>query len=193
MKKILLTVAVVAAACLVSCSGSDSKDVKANESDIKAKIENCTNTDSLKVYVEQIKTYAEKLVSEGKVEEAKKYLGELRPVVEKYAPSLAGTFTSVQTALDKLPTSPVDSIKSAGNEAVDSLKSKTSQAVNAAGDVVENGKEAVKAAADEAKEKATEAVDATKEKAAEVANAAKDKAAEATQAAADKINGMLKK
>ena len=52
MKKLILSVAVVAAAAFVACTSSKTSDSAAA---ITSKIENCTNTDSLKTYVNQAK------------------------------------------------------------------------------------------------------------------------------------------
>ena len=79
MKKLLLSIAVVAALCAATASCGKSADSTAS---MKSKIENCTNTDSLRAYVEQAKAYADKLVAEGKEDEARKYLAELEPVVK---------------------------------------------------------------------------------------------------------------
>ena len=89
MKKLLLSIAVVAALCAATTSCGKSADSTAS---MKSKIENCTNTDSLRAYVEQAKAYADKLVAEGKVDEARKYLAELEPVVKSKAPALYLTF-----------------------------------------------------------------------------------------------------
>ncbi|MEZ3590392.1 MAG: hypothetical protein K1V84_05095 [Muribaculaceae bacterium] len=176
MKKILLFVAVAASLSFAACSSADKA---ANESadSFKSKIENCTNPDSLKIYVEQAKEYAQKLISEGKVDEAKKYLNDIQPTVEKYAPSLAGTLSTVKNLVDKVPAS----AESATDAATDSLKSAASDAVNAAGD-------AVNAAGDAVSAKANEVKDAATDKANEVKDAATDKANEVKDAATDKAN-----
>ena len=85
MKKLVLigTLAAVLAAGSVSCS---KKDSTTDVSVLTSKIENCTNTDSLRVYVGQAKAYAQKLVKEGKVEEAKEYLAKIEPVVKRKHP-----------------------------------------------------------------------------------------------------------
>lgn len=57
-----LAVALVATMVFASCSST--QKAKDEGADLKAKIENCSNPDSLKVYVEQAKAYADKLVSD---------------------------------------------------------------------------------------------------------------------------------
>lgn len=199
MKKILLFVAVAASLSFAACSSADKA---ANESadSFKSKIENCTNPDSLKIYVEQAKEYAQKLISEGKVDEAKKYLNDIQPTVEKYAPSLAGTLSTVKNLVDKVPAS----AESATDAATDSLKSAASDAVNAAGDAVNAAGDAVSAKANEVKDAATDKANEVKDAAADKANEvkqnvkdgvdnAKQKSADAIQSAADKAKEALGK
>jgi len=56
MKKLVLTAIVALALAAASCGTKSTQEVSA--SDIKTKIENCSNPDSLKVYVDQAKDYA---------------------------------------------------------------------------------------------------------------------------------------
>lgn len=170
MKKILYAVALLAAvAGMSACGGKESAAVKENEKDLKAKIENCTNPDSLSVYVDQAKAYAQQLVQEGKVDEAKKYLDQLEPVVKDKAPSLAASFTAVKTAVDKLPSNPADSAKCAAEVAADSVKAKGEDLKNAAAETVNSAAtaasekvsetgEKVKGAASDAADKASDAI-----------------------------------
>lgn len=163
MKKILYAVALLAAVAGTSaCGTKESTAVKENESDLKSKIENCTNPDSLSVYVDQAKAYAQKLAQEGKVDEAKKYLDELTPVVKDHAPSLLGAFDAVKTAVSKLPEAAADSAKCAASAAADSLKCKgealKDAAADKAGEAVEGAKDAVSNAASAAADKANEAI-----------------------------------
>lgn len=173
MKKILLSIAafVAMSITLISCGPTPAKADSA--SSLKAKIENCTNPDSVKAYVEQARAYADKLVAEGKVDEAKKYLAQIEPVVKEKAPALAGVLSSVDSALDKVKDS--------------------------ASDKAQDAKDAAEAAVDSTKAAADNAVDAVKAKAGEVADAAKEKAreakdatAKAAQDGADKVKDLLK-
>ena len=75
MKKIIFSVAVVATMVFAACSGE--KKVQDEASSMQSKIENCTNPDSLKAYAAQAQAYYQKLVAEGKVDEAKAFLDYL--------------------------------------------------------------------------------------------------------------------
>lgn len=181
MKKLVLTVAValVMSAAAVSC-GSKAE----SGADMKAKIENCSNPDSLKVYVEQAKTYAQKLVAEGKVEEAKKYLAEVEPVVKEKAPALAGTFSAVTTALDK--------VESVAGDKAEAAKESASAAVDSAKTAAGNAVDAVSAKAGEVKDAAAQKAGEVKDAAAEKAQQAKDAVSDAAQQGADKVKDLFK-
>ena len=175
MKKILLPAAIAAVIIFGSCSGNSTSK---QESDLKTKIENCTNTDSIAAYVNDAKAYVQKLVDEGKVDEAKKYLAEIEPVVQKKAPKLAGAFEAVKSVVDKVP--------SAASDAVDKVK----DAASAAGDSISS---AAQTAKDAAADKYNDVKDAVGEKATEVKEAVDDKAVEEKDAAKDKVDDLLKK
>lgn len=181
MKKLLLSIAVAAALCAsaVSCGGS-AADATGS---MKAKIENCTNTDSLKAYVDEARAYAEKLVKEGKIDEAKKYLEAIEPAVKAKAPALAGVLGTAETALDKAKDVAGDKAEEAredAGEAVDSARAAVGSAVDAVGDKAADVYDATK-------EKATDVVNATKDKAGDVYDATKAKASEVTKSAADAV------
>ena len=165
MKKLLLSIAVVAALCAATASCGKSADSTAS---MKSKIENCTNTDSLRAYVEQAKAYADKLVAEGKVDEARKYLAELEPVVKSKAPALSGALSTVESTLDK--------VKENASDKADEAKNSTAAAVDSA-------KSAVGSAAE-----AADVASAVKEKTQDV----KEGAADAAQKGADKVKEILK-
>ncbi len=170
MKKLLLSIAVVAALCAATASCGKSADSTAS---MKSKIENCTNTDSLRAYVEQAKAYADKLVAEGKVDEARKYLAELEPVVKSKAPALSGALSTVESTLDKVKENASD---------------KTDEAKNSAAAAVDSAKSAVGSAAEAVKDKAADVASAVKEKTQDV----KEGAADAAQKGADKVKELLK-
>ena len=175
MKKILLLPALVAVIALGSCSGTSSEK---QGSGLRAKIENCTNTDSIAAYVNDAKAYVSKLIDEGKIDEAKKYLAEIEPVVKKKAPQLAGALETVKTVIDKVPgktESAADKAKEVASAAGDSIAS-------AAG----NAKDAVV-------DKYNDVKDAVSDKATEVKDAVVDKATEVKDAAKDKVDDLLKK
>ncbi|MBJ2166418.1 MAG: hypothetical protein JFR24_00895 [Muribaculaceae bacterium] len=170
MKKLLLSIAVVAALCAATASCGKSADSTAS---MKSKIENCTNTDSLRAYVEQAKAYADKLVAEGKVDEARKYLAELEPVVKSKAPALSGALSTVESTLDKVKENASD---------------KADEAKNSAAAAVDSAKSAVGSAAEAVKDKAADVASAVKEKTQDV----KEGAADAAQKGADKVKEILK-
>lgn len=170
MKKLLLSIAVVAALCAATASCGKSADSTAS---MKSKIENCTNTDSLRAYVEQAKAYADKLVAEGKVDEARKYLAELEPVVKSKAPALSGALSTVESTLDKVKENASD---------------KADEAKNSAAAAVDSAKSAVGSAAEAVKDKAADVASAVKEKTQDV----KEGAADAAQKGDDKVKEILK-
>lgn len=177
MKKILVAVAALAAISFASCSKAD-KAASEESNDFKMKIENCTNADSIAIYVDRAQAYAQKLAAEGKVEEAKKYLADIQPIVEKKATALVSTFEAVKAAVDKFPASAdslknaaTDSLRTAGAAAVDSVKGAVAAK---AGEAVENVKQGVSDAASDAADKANAAVE------------------NAAQSAKEKVGGLLK-
>lgn len=184
MKKIILSIAAVASAMLVACSGTKSSDEgkTCQATEFATKIQNCTNPDSIKIYVEQAKDYADKLVKEGKVEQAKQYLDQIEPVVKEKAPGLAGVFTSVSETLDKVGSQTGDAVANAK----DSIAGATENAVD-------QGKEAFNDAKDKVADKAGEIKDKVADKASEATDKVSEKASEAKEKAADKINEILKK
>ncbi len=184
MKKLILSVAVIAAVAMISCTSSEKTAEQGSA--ITSKIENCTNPDSLKAYVQEAKDYVKTLVNEGKVEQAKEYLAKIEPVVMEKAPALAGTLATVETALDKVADTakvdPTEAVDSAKNAVTDSISSKAEAIKDAAADKIQEGKDAVA-------EKAGEVVEGTKKVASDVA----EKASDAAQQAADKIKDLGKK
>ena len=167
MKKLLLSIALVGVAVMVSCSTEKKAEDKGAE--LKAKIENCTNPDSLKVYVEQAKDYAEKLIKDGKDDAAQAFLNEVTPAVKDKDPMAAVAFTGLDLEAK------ADSAFEAAKESAKNLADSTSKAVS---DKVD----AASKAASDAKDKASDAVDA-----------AKAKAADAAQAGADKVKDLMGK
>lgn len=171
MKKLVLTAIVAIALAATSCGTKQTGEVSA--SDLKTKIENCTNPDSVKIYVDQAKDYAKKLVDEGKIDEARKYLDQIEPVVKEKAPSLSSTFDAVNTALGKVKEVAGDKAE----EAKDAAAAATDSVKNAADNAVQNAKDA----ASDAAQKTKDAVEN-----------AKDAASDAAQQGADKVKDLLK-
>jgi PBP1b-binding outer membrane lipoprotein LpoB len=179
MKKIIVSIVALAAMTVVSCSNKEAATEAESADSFKAKIENCTNPDSLSIYVEEAKAYAEKLVADGKLDEAKQFIATIEPTVKQYAPGLAGVLESATAAVDQL--------NSAVGSAADSIKSDAANAVDEA-------KAAVDAKAQEAVDAASAAVDAKAQEAKDAASAAVDaKAQEAKNAASSAIKGALGK
>lgn len=163
MKKLFLSIAIIGAALLGSCSAEKKAEDKGAE--LKAKIENCTNPDSLKIYVQQAKEYADKLVKEGKDEAATTFLNDVTPAVEAKDPTAAATFLGLD------------------------LKAKTDSAIDATKEAAKNLADSVGSKADKVKDAVSEKADDVKD----AVNSAKEKTAEAAQAGADKVKDLMGK
>lgn len=162
MKKLLFVVAIATVAVTFSCSGN--KQAEDKGADLKSKIENCSNPDSLKLYVQQARDYAEKMIAEGKDTEAKAYLAEVIPAVTAKDPSLVDKLKaeadSAATAISEKAVAAKDSVACKAGELKDSVASKAGKAAEAvkgaAADAVQKGsdkaKEAISGAADKVKE-----------------------------------------
>lgn len=177
MKKLILSFTVLAAMAAASCSTSETKAQNEGAA-IKAKIENCTNPDSLAIYVKQAKDYADKLVSEGNDKAAQAYLDEVAPVVQSKDPTAASVFDRLKADADSAVTAAGDAVKATA----DSAAAKVSDA-----------KDKVVDAASNAKDKAVQAASDAKDKASKAASDAKDKAADAISSGADKIKEAVGK
>lgn len=187
-----MAVAFMAAGALTSC-GSKAATEGADEGEaLKAKIENCTDTDSLKMYVEKAQEYAQKLEAEGKGEEAEAYLNKIVPAVQEKDPSVLSYFeelkakakaevNEVKESADSIASDAVEGVKEAGANAVEDVK-------NAGNAAVEKGANAVNAA----KEKGAEAVNSAVDKGANAVEKGKEKASDAVQKGADKVKNLLK-
>ncbi|MCC8070974.1 MAG: hypothetical protein LIO90_04135 [Bacteroidales bacterium] len=192
MKRILLSMAVIGSLMFVGCSSAEKAE--RNERDIAKKIEATTNPDSLKVYVNDAKTYVEGLISQGKTAEAQAYIDSIAPVIKDKAPELLTTFDTVKTSLGiEEAKEKADSLKDA---VTDSIKAKADAAKDAASTAVDNAKDAASQAVTDAKNAAAEKVsDAADKASTAVSNAANDAAAKATDAAKgalDKLNNDKK-
>lgn len=195
MKKIVLSVAVLAAAAFVACTSTPKAE---QASAITSKIENCTNPDSLKVYVDQAKEYVETLVKEGKIEEAKAYMAKIEPVVKEKAPALASTFATIGTALDKVQdavsteavSSAADSLKAVATDSISAAASNVAAAGEAA---VEGAKEGVKEKIGDITEKGKEAVGTAVDKTKEVAGKGKDAVVNAYDKSKDAVSSTAEK
>lgn len=172
MKKIFFSLLAAAAVVMTSCSSKTTEKEARDEGDeIKAKIENCSDPDSLKIYVKQAREYAAKLVKEGNDTAAQAYLEEVTPVVRAKDPTAVNLFDTLEAK--------ADSTVSAAVEKADSLK--------------DNVTDAAKAKFEEGKDKAAKAASDMKDKASDAVESAKEKTADAAQSAADKVKNALGK
>lgn len=158
MKKLFLSAALVATVMMVSCSAEKKAQDKGEA--LKAKIENCTDPDSLKIYVQQAKDYADKLIKDGKDSAAETFLSDVTPAVKAKDPSAVLGLTALDLKAK------ADSTFEATKESAKELADSTSKAVS---EKVSSAKEANSDAADQTKEKAATAVESAKEKTADAA------------------------
>lgn len=154
MKKLFLSVAVLAAIAAASCGTSEKKALDEGAA-IKARIENCSDPDSLNIYVKQAQDYAESLKAKGDDAAAQAYIEEVAPVIEAKDPSSAGVFEKFGEKADKVVSTVGDSVASkasaateATKEAIETAKEKTGQVVDAA---KEKTADAIQGAADATK------------------------------------------
>lgn len=182
MKKLLTVAALTATLVMGSCSSSGKAEK--NEESLAEKIENCNDSDSIRIYVGQAQAYVQKLVDEGKLDEAREYLYRIEPVIEEKAPSFGSAFDKFKSSLSDMSDAvgdAADNLKDKAGEKADELKEKAT-------DKYDLGKDAVDEAADKAKDRYDEVKDKTKDKAKEVSDKAKDKAKEAKDKARDKAD-----
>lgn len=175
MKKVLLAVAVVLAVTAAACSGTTAK-TKENEKCLKEKIENCSDPDSLQIYVNEAKNYADSLAAAGKPEEAKKYLEDIEPAVDKVAPTLKEQFKATWESIEATTKAAADTIKGKVGESVDSLS-------NAAGEA----KDKLAKKSNEVKDKVSDKANETYNKGKDAVNDAAKSAGDAAQKALDKL------
>lgn len=194
MKKLFLSMAaaLLAASALTSC-GSKATTEAADEGDaLKAKIENCTDSDSLRIYVDQAQEYARKLEAEGKGAEAEAYLNALVPTIQEKDPSVASYFEELKAKAKEEVNAAKEGADSIANAAVDNVKEAGENVKEAGENAVDAAKEAGKNAVNSAKEKGKEAVDAARNAGANAVEKGKEKTSEAVQKGADKVKDLLK-
>lgn len=189
MKKLVLVFALAGALLAGSTACSKKGDASSEASALATKIENCTNTDSLQLYVAQAKAYAEKLVREGKAEQAKEYLAKIEPVVKAKSPAAASALSAAGQIIDKA----VDAVKDGASTATDAVKDAADATADKANDAADAVSDKANEVKDAAADKANEVKDAATEKAAEVKDAAADKANQAADAVKDKLNELKSK
>ncbi len=196
MKKLFLPFLAVAAIAMTSCS---SKNAEATDetvdtgADLKAKIENCTDPDSLQLYVQQASEYAATLDSEA----ANEYVNEVVTIVSTTNPSSVSLLEVLKAYADSTTCAAIDNANGVKDAAVDAATGAVEAGKDAAESAVNNAKDQALNAANDAKAKADAAAKAAKEKAEAdakaAADAAKNKAANAIQSAADKAKNALGK
>lgn len=156
MKKSLFGIALLAALAMSSCGNrAKVEKVEQNPQQLVAKIENCSNPDSLKIYVEAARDYASKLADENKLDSAQAYINCILPIVEKKDPSMVDSFKSVEGVLKAAEQNGVTKAKTEAGEAVDSA---ISAVKNKATQTVEDSKEAINNAIENATVKTANAV-----------------------------------
>jgi len=159
MKKILFVVALMTAVSTVSCSNTTNENGK----NLKSKIETCTNSDSLQMYVTQVKNHADSLAAAGKHEEAMKYLDEMGTAITKADPSLKDQLSATWESVKSTSKAATDSVATAVNNAVDSLGNKADKAKDKIVEKTGEAKDKVAEKAGEAKDKAGKALDRSKD------------------------------
>ena len=126
MKKLILSFAVLAAMAAATSCASSEKKAEDEGAAIKAKIENCSDPDSLRIYVKQAQDYADKLVKSGDEKAAEAYLSEVAPVVQAKYSSAAGLFDRLKAEADSTLDTAVDATKTAADSvASKDVKDKT--------------------------------------------------------------------
>lgn len=185
MKKVFLSLALVATLAMASCQPSVKK-AEDEGAAIKAKIENCSDPDSLKIYVQQAKDYADKLVKEGDDAAAQAYLDEVTPIVQAKDPTAVSIFDVLKEKAD----STLNAAKEVADSTLGAAEEKASAAVEGAKkEVKTTAKKAVQAGKDKVEEAASNAANAAQTAVEEN----KEKAANAVQQSADKLKNALKK
>lgn len=179
MKKFILSMALFATLGLVSCQPG-TKQAEDEGAAIKAKIENCSDPDSLKIYVKQAKDYADKLVREGDDLAAQAYLDEVTPVIQAKDPTAAEIFEKLKND--------ADNIIEEGKGATDSIMGTAKEQIN---ESVEGAKDAVKGAVDAGKEKLNEGASKASDAAQKAVDEGKQNASDAIQKGADKLKKAL--
>ncbi|MBD5265880.1 MAG: hypothetical protein HDS44_02820 [Bacteroides sp.] len=188
MKKLILSIAVVGAAMLVACSAEKKAEDKGAA--LKAKIENCSDPDSLKIYIDEAKDYADQLVKEGKDAAATDFLNEVTPAVKAKDPAAALRFTGLK--LEAQADSALEAAKESAKNLADSTKAAVESAKDAAADKIKDAKDAAAEKVNSAKDAASEKVGEAKDAAKNAVDAAKTKAADAAQKGADKVKELMK-
>lgn len=175
-----------AAIMVTSCSSKTTEAQAVDEAaKIQSKIENCTNPDSLVIYLQQAQDYYNKLQKEGNTEAANAFLNSFSSAVQQQVPDFSVETITVGDVVDD------------ANQTVSDAQEAAENAVNDAKEAAENkvneAKEAAENKVNEAKDAAKQKVDEAKDAAGQKVDEAKQKAADAVQNGADKLKGALGK
>ena len=141
MKKLIFTVAVLAAMVTVACS---------------------TKKVGEEIFVKQAQEYADKLVKEGKDDAANAFMDEVVPAVQAKDPVAAASFAELQAkeAVDSLAAAAKDKAQ----EVSDSVSAKVSDAKDAVKDAAAAAKDKTAEAAGAVKDKAANAAAAARKR-----------------------------
>lgn len=180
MKLIITSVATAALALtIVSCSTQER--AQHSEMSLASNIENASNPDSVKAYVNSAKEHIDKLIADGDLVAAKAYLDSIQPVVEKKDPAMVHIFTPTKAEMAKAEA------KAAAEDAAEAMREGADTVASKASDLLDKTTEAAKATAKNAADKGAEIVDKTKEKGADIVDKAKDKGQDLTEKAKDAV------
>lgn len=180
MKLIITSVATAALALtIVSCSTQER--AQHSEMSLASKIENASNPDSVKAYVNSAKEHIDKLIADGDLVAAKAYLDSIQPVVEKKDPAMVHIFTPTKAEMAKAEA------KAAAEDAAEAMREGADTVASKASELLDKTTEAAKATAKNAADKGAEIVDKTKEKGADIVDKAKDKGQDLTEKAKDAV------
>ncbi len=180
MKLIITSVATAALALtIVSCSTQER--AQHSEMSLASKIENASNPDSVKAYVNSAKEHIDKLIADGDLVAAKAYLDSIQPVVEKKDPAMVHIFTPTKAEMAKAEA------KAAAEDAAEAMREGADTVASKASDLLDKTTEAAKATAKNAADKGAEIVDKTKEKGADIVDKPKDKGQDLTEKAKDAV------
>ncbi len=197
MKKIIICLFACAALIVTSCGNKDNSEGKAAVNEMQELLQS-DNTEGLSAAMSNAQEAIQKLVSEGKIEEAKAYALSVQEFIDANSDEIKAV-VGEESALGSI----VDAIKSVPTGAGASLDEVRESVENAANDVKGGVQEAfeemkeealsekdryseqAKEAAEKAKEQANEAIENAKEQANEAVENAKQQANEAVNKAAE--------
>ena len=189
MKKTVLSFAVLAAALMAASCTTSTKTAEDEGAAIKAKIENCSDPDSLKIYAAEAQAYADKLVKSGDDAAAKAYLEEVTPVITSKAPQDASLLERLKIEADSAVMEASEKAEAVAAEAKEKAEDVKDKAKTISKDAVEKGKETV----EKGKEAVSNTVEKGKEAVSNTAEKGKEAVSNAAQQGADKVKNLLGK